>query len=92
MIKSFSHKGLKLYWEKNDKRGIQNQHAKKLKLILDFLDAAQVIEDMNYPGSMLHLLEPKNKNIWAVKVSGNWRITFRFENSNVYIIDYLDYH
>ena len=47
---------------------------------------------MNFPGSALHLLEPKNENVWAVKVSGNWRITFQFEDGDAYIIDYLDYH
>ena len=92
MIKSFKHKGLKRYWEKNSRSGIQNQHAHKLKLILDFLDAATIIAEINFPGSGLHILEPKKDNIWAVIVSGNWRITFRFENSNVYIVDYKDYH
>ncbi len=92
MIKSFKHKGLKRYWEKDNRSGIQNQHARRLKLILDILDSAEIIDDINFPGFKLHKLEPKNKNIWAVTVSGNWRITFRFENSNVYIVDYKDYH
>jgi len=47
---------------------------------------------MRFPGSDLHLLEPKAKGIWAVKVSGNWRITFCFEENDVYDVDYLDYH
>jgi toxin HigB-1 len=92
MIKSFSHKGLKRFFEKNDVRGINSQHARKLKLILDFLDMATIVDEINFPGSRLHRLEPKNKNIWSVTVSGNWRVTFRFENSNVYIVDYKDYH
>ncbi|MCP3966569.1 MAG: Killer protein [Lentisphaerae bacterium] len=92
MIKGFKHKGLKRYWEKNDKRGIQNKHLTKIKLILDVLDTAFVVDDINFPGSNLHILEPKQNNIWAVDVSGNWRITFKFENNNVYIVDYLDYH
>jgi proteic killer suppression protein len=55
-------------------------------------DAASEIRDMNYPGSYLHLLEPKADNRWAVKVSGNWRITFRFLESAAYEINYEDYH
>jgi proteic killer suppression protein len=47
---------------------------------------------MNFPGSGLHLLEPRKKGIWAVKVSGNWRITFRFEDGEAYEVDYEDYH
>ena len=92
MIKSFKHKGLKLYWEHDDWRGIQHQHARKLKLILDLLDAATIVDDVDFPGSRLHLLEPKKDNIWSVTVSGNWRIVFKFENNNAYIVDYKDYH
>lgn len=92
MIKSFKHKGLKRYWEKNDRRGIQNQHARKLKRVLDLLNAATIVDDCNFPGARLHLLEPKKENIWSVTISGNWRVVFKFENNNVYIVDYKDYH
>ncbi len=51
-----------------------------------------VIEDMNQPGYTLHLLEPKSKNRWAVKVSGNWRVTFNFKDGNAFYVDYEDYH
>ena len=92
MIKSFKHKGLKRYWEKNDRRGIQSQHARKVRLILDLLDAATIIDDISFPGSRLHILEPKKENLWSVTVSGNWRIVFKFKNNNAYIVDYKDYH
>jgi len=59
---------------------------------LDMIDAATVIGDIDFPGSDLHRLQPKKDNIWAVKVSGAWRITFRFEDGDAYIIDYLNYH
>ncbi len=60
--------------------------------ILDRLDAAALIEDMGYPGSGLHLLKGNLKGHWAVQVSGNWRVTFRFEDGDVFIVDYADYH
>ena len=47
---------------------------------------------MRFPGSGLHLLEPKKKGKWAVKVSGNWRITFKFKEGDAYEVDYVDYH
>ncbi len=92
MIKSFRHKGLKKFFEDGIKKGIQTKHAEKLSDILDRLDAANEIRDMKYPGSNLHLLEPQNESRWAVKVSANWRITFRFEKGDVYEVDYEDYH
>ena len=92
MIKNFKHKGLERFFYDGDKSGIIPQHAQKLGDILDTLDAAHEIKDMNFPGSELHLLKGKYLNFWAVKVSGNWRIIFKFKDGNAYDVDYLDYH
>ena len=92
MIKSFVHKGLEDFFYDGDKKGIEPNHEKKLNAVLDRLDAANEIRDMNYPGSSLHLLEPRANNMWSVKVSGNWRITFRFIDSTAFEINYVDYH
>jgi proteic killer suppression protein len=92
MIKSFSHKGLEDFFYDGTKKGIQPKHAHKIGDILDRLDAATVIGDMNFPGSGLHLLQPKKKGKWAVKVSGSWRITFQFKEGDAYDVDYVDYH
>jgi proteic killer suppression protein len=92
LIRSFKHKGLEAFYYKGTKKGIQAEHADTISDILDFVDAAAEIGDINFPGSKLHRLEPKKDNIWAVKVSGAWRITFRFENGDAYVVDYLNYH
>lgn len=92
MIKSFEHKGLEMFFRVGDKRGIQPQHSQKIADILDRLDASVEVRDMNYPGSNLHPLKGKLKNHWSVKVSGNWRITFKFINGNAYVVNYQDYH
>jgi proteic killer suppression protein len=92
MIKSFSHKGLGGFFYDGVKKGIQPKHTNKIATILDRLDAANDIRDMNYPGSGLHLLQPKKEGRWAVKVSGNWRITFRFKDGDAYEVNYEDYH
>jgi len=60
--------------------------------ILDRLNAASEIRDMNYPGSSLHKLAGDKKGRYAIKVSGNWRVFFEFVNGNAYIVDYGDYH
>jgi proteic killer suppression protein len=56
------------------------------------LDTAQIIGDMNLPGFNLHPLKGKRTGQWSVSVSGNWRITFEFENGSAYIVNYEDYH
>lgn len=92
MINSFRHKGLEKFYLTGKKSGIQPEHARKLKLILAWLDAAQEPRDVNLPGLGLHKLTGRLKNYLAVKVSGNWRVTFRFEGQNVVDVGYLDYH
>ena len=92
MIKSFSHKGLKRFFHVGNKSGIITQCAKRLRLILSNPDQAEEIDDMDLPGLELHELKGNRKGIWSVKVSGNWRITFRFVDSNAEIVHYEDYH
>jgi proteic killer suppression protein len=92
VIKSFSHKGLEDFFYDCTKKGIQPKHASKLEDILDRLNQAREIRDMDYPSANLHPLLPKQEGRWAVKVSGNWRITFAFKEGNAYEVDYEDYH
>ncbi len=92
MIKSFKHKGLEDFFYTGKKKGIRPEHAKRLERILDRLNAANEVKDMNYPGSDLHKLTGDKKGQHAVKVSGNWRIFFEFVAGDVYIVDYDDYH
>lgn len=92
MIENFKHKGLERFFYTGSKKSIRPNQAQKLADILDRLDAAAVINDMDYPGSLLHPLKGDLKEYWAVRVSGNWRIIFQFNNGNAYVVDYVDYH
>ena len=84
MIKSFSHKGLKDFFETGSKKGIQADHAPKLSRMLDRLDASTNPQDMDLPGYRLHPLKGDKKDMWAVTVNGNWRMTFYFEGLDAY--------
>jgi len=92
MINSFRHKGLKNFYDKGDFSKIQPTHRKRIRLMLTILDAAQNINDLNFPGSNLHRLTGELKDFWSVNVSGNWRLIFQFEDGDVFNLDYLDYH
>lgn len=56
------------------------------------LDTAQSIEDIDVPGFRLHPLKGEMRGRWAIAVSGNWRLTFEFQDGNAYVLDYEDYH
>jgi proteic killer suppression protein len=92
MIKKFSHNGLEDFFYGGTKKGIQAQHSQKLSDFLVRLDGAKDVTDMKFPGSDLHQLKGKMKGLWAVKVSGNWRVIFSFKEGNAYDVDYIDYH
>jgi proteic killer suppression protein len=96
MIKSFGHKGLEVFFETGSKAGIQANHADRLRLQLSALDKAKKPEDMNAPNWRLHPLHNKNKlkleGHFGVWVSGNWRLTFKFDGENAILVDYMDYH
>jgi proteic killer suppression protein len=92
MIKSFRHKGLELFALKGDRSRLSQDHITKIKLILTRLHAAENPEQMNQPGYHFHELKGKLKGYYSVRVSGNWRIIFRFETTDVLDVDYVDYH
>lgn len=92
MIKSWKHKGLKRFYETGSKSGIQAKHEYRLKIILQGLDAAVRAEDMDLPGMRFHKLKGKLNEYFSVTVNGNWRVIFKFEGGNAYVLDYLDYH
>jgi proteic killer suppression protein len=92
MLKSFRHKGIKRFAETGSKAGIQPQHADRLRRILSALDAATSAANMDAPGYALHRLQGDLEGHWAVRVSGNWRLTFTFEGEDAILVDYMDYH
>ena len=92
MIKSFRHKGLKVFFETGSTRGINSQHASKVKRQLAVLNRAIKPEDVNMPGWNLHPLSGDLNGHWSIKVSGNWRITFTFVGTDTELVDYQDYH
>ncbi|MEE8189821.1 MAG: type II toxin-antitoxin system RelE/ParE family toxin [Kiloniellales bacterium] len=92
MIESFRHRGLKALYEGRRPAKVAPSHVAKLARILTALDRSSGPEGMDLPGFRLHSLKGGMKGHFAVSVSGNWRVTFRFEDGHAVEIDYLDYH
>lgn len=92
MIKSFKHKGLEKFYKTGNTKGIQAIHAKKLKHLLSMLEAMTTTDDLKLPSLRFHQLQGDKQNLYSITVQANWRLTFEFDNENVYILDYTDYH
>ena len=92
MIQNFKHKGLERFFSASDYRGIPAQYASRIERLLDRLDAAIKPEDMNLAGFKFHGLTGDRKGTYAVTVTGNWRITFKFDGEDAVDVDLEDYH
>ena len=92
MIKSWRHKGLELFYETGSTAKINANHADRLHDILQVLDVATSADQMALPGLRLHKLSGNLKSFYAVSVSGNWRLIFKFDRQDVILVDYQDYH
>jgi len=68
------------------------QHEQRLDLLLHALNYAATLQDLSFGSYQLHPLKGARKGIYAVSVSGNWRLTFEFRDGDVYILNYEDYH
>ncbi len=92
MIRSFAQNGIEAFFRAGSKAGIQPTHAARMKRQLAQLDVATGPQDMNVHGWKLHPLKGELARHWSIWVSGNWRITFRFDGADAALVDYRDYH
>jgi proteic killer suppression protein len=92
MIRTIKHKGLRDYFERGRSRRLNADWLGRVDRILNALNLAQIPADMDLPGFRLHPLRGDLEGFYAVNVSGNWRIIFRFEEGHVTDIDLVDYH
>jgi proteic killer suppression protein len=91
-IRTFKHKGLKKLFDSGSKAGIQAAHANRIGRMLDRLNSATDVQDMNAPGYDFHPLKGDRKGFYSIHVNGNWTIIFRFEHGEAKDVDLVDYH
>jgi proteic killer suppression protein len=92
MIRGFRHKGLRLLFEAGERRRLNPDLVDKTERVLARLDNADEVTDMALPGFRLHELKGQRAGTWAVTISGNWRLVFRFEDGHATDVDLVDYH
>ena len=92
MILRFQHRGLKILYDKDDRRGVNTEHVEKTARVLARLDVASRPEQLKLPGFALHRLEGDLAGYWSVAVRGDWRIIFRFDQGNTTDVDLVEYH
>jgi proteic killer suppression protein len=92
MIRTFRNKVLGDFAATGETRRLPaREHAARIGRIIATLDAARRPSDMAVPGLVFHPLQGQ-RNRYAVRVSGNWRITFGFDGEDAVDVDIEDYH
>ena len=90
-IKKIRHAGLRDLYESESTRRIDKRYRLKLKEMLDMLDAATGPQDLK-GASGFHPLKGDRAGTYAMTVTRNYRLTFRFDNRDVTDVDFEDYH
>jgi proteic killer suppression protein len=92
MIRSFKHRGLKRFYEDGDRRGIRPDLVDTVERILTALESATAPQALDIPRYRLHPLKGDLKGLWSVTVRANWRVIFRFEGTDAFDVELIDYH
>ena len=92
MIRRFQHRGLKILYDKDDRRGVSAEHVKKTDRVLARLDVVARPEQLKLPGFGLHRLEGDLAGYWSIAIRDDWRIIFRFDAGNISDVDLVEYH
>ncbi len=64
----------------------------RLRIRLNVLNRAREVRDIALPGFGFHPMKGQRKGEYAISVTGNYRLTFRFEAGDVFELNLEDYH
>ena len=94
VIKTITHKGLKLYWTKGDSSKLQSEHVHRIKKVLNIIEYLEKVpQDLEiFKNLRPHPLKGDLQGFWSLDISGNWRVIFKFEDGHAYDLNYLDTH
>lgn len=90
-IEKIRHKGLRELFETGKTAKVSKRYHANCLLILDLLDAVSDLEDCQGVKDF-HESSGDRKGEFSMHVSGNYCITFTFDDENVTILDLEDYH
>lgn len=85
-------KNLKRLVSEDDARGIQESWLPRVKRILAALNVATSPAELDVPGWHWHQLKGNRKGVYSVRVTGNWRITYKWDDDGPFHVDLEDYH
>jgi len=93
MIRSFANTETEQFYATGKSRRLPPGIFKRAAMRLIQLDAAVRIEDLRLPPSnRLEALAHDRSEQWSIRINKQWRVCFRFENSDAFNVEIVDYH
>ena len=92
VIRSYSHRGLRRAHQTGSYHQVNAAYANRIARVIATRQAATKPSDLDLPGYRLHPLKGHLEGFWSIRISANWRITFRMEGVHAYDVDLTDYH
>jgi len=93
MIRNFATAETEHFYSTGKSRRIPPDIHKRAAMRLTQLDAATQIDDLRMPPSnRLEALARDRAGQWSIRINDQWRICFRFENSDAFDVEIVDYH
>ena len=93
MIISFRDKQTNKIWEGERVKGlsteIQNVARRKLRMLNNSKDLNDL---MIPPSNRLEKLKGNLKEFYSIRINDQWRIIFKWNNSNAELVEIIDYH
>lgn len=92
-IRTFAHAGLRRLYLRDQARGLPPDAVDKLRKMLAFLQDMETEQEVRtIPGWRAHQLTGDRQGTWSLRVTGNWRLTFKVEAGELVEVNYEDYH
>lgn len=92
MIRSFRSRALRRFAEDGDPSKLSVRNVLRLAIMLQQLEDAHTAEELNLPGYYFHALRGQDKGRFSIRVTGNYRLTFRWDDEDAIDVDLEDYH
>ncbi len=93
MIKSFGDKETENVFYDGKSKKLPSDILSRAAKILDRINAADTTDFLRLPPShRLHKLSGSLEGFWSISINMQWRIIFRFEESDAFDVEIVDYH
>lgn len=93
MIGNFAQPEVERLFVTGKSRRLPAEILRRALMRLTQLNAAVDVEDLRLPPSNhLESLRSDRAGQWSIRINQQWRVCFRFEDSNAYDVDIVDYH